>query len=57
MFQGKYDEAESFFARATEILEKSLGPEHLDVAATLNHRAELFTRQVMICILNIIGYL
>lgn len=44
--QGKYAEAELLFERSHAILEKVLGPEHADVAATLDERAGLRTCQV-----------
>ncbi|CAN0176861.1 unnamed protein product, partial [Ectocarpus sp. 12 AP-2014] len=42
--QGKYEEAEPLNARAIEILEKSLGPDHPDVATALNNRAGLLRK-------------
>ena len=39
--QGKYAEAEPLYARAIEIWEKALGPEHPNVATVLNNRAGL----------------
>ena len=39
--QGKHAEAESLFKRALTIREKSLGPEHPKVAATLENYAAL----------------
>lgn len=44
--QGKYDEAVQMFDRCVVILEKSLGPDHPDVAHILNVRAELLRKQV-----------
>lgn len=44
--QGKYAEAEPLYVRATEILEKALGPEHPNVATPLNNRAWLLRAQV-----------
>ncbi|CAN0431038.1 unnamed protein product, partial [Ectocarpus sp. 13 AM-2016] len=43
---GKYIEAEPLYERSQAIREKVLGPEHPDVATTLNNRALLFGRQV-----------
>lgn len=45
-FQGRYAEAEPFYARAQAILEKSLGTEHLNVASALNNRGTLLEEQV-----------
>jgi tetratricopeptide (TPR) repeat protein len=39
--QGNYVEAVSFYKRALTILEKALGPEHPDVATSLNNLAGL----------------
>lgn len=39
--QGKFTEAEMYSRRSLAIQEESLGPEHPDVAASLNNRAEL----------------
>ena len=39
--QGKYAEAEALYQRALAILEKSLGPEHPDVAQVLENYADL----------------
>ena len=44
--QGKYDEAEPLYVRATEIREKVLGPDHPDVATALMSRAGLMQAQV-----------
>ena len=41
--QGKYAEAEPLYARATEIWDKALGPDHPLVATALNNRAELLS--------------
>jgi CHAT domain-containing protein len=38
----KFDEARPLVERALEVREKSLGPEHPDVAASLNNLAELY---------------
>ena len=43
--QGKLDEAEPFYQRTLTILEKSLGPEHPNVASTLNNLAQLLHGQ------------
>ncbi|CAN0549492.1 unnamed protein product [Ectocarpus sp. 12 AP-2014] len=37
--QGKYDKAEPLYERSQAIREKVLGPEHPDVAQSLNNRA------------------
>ena len=39
--QGKLAEAEPYYQRSLAILEKSLGPDHPDVAASLNNLASL----------------
>lgn len=44
--QGNYDEAEPLFTRALAIREKALGPEHPDVASSLNNLAVLLNRHV-----------
>ena len=44
--QGKYNEAELLYVRATEIQAKVLGPEHPDLASTLANRAGLLKLQV-----------
>lgn len=46
MIQGKYEEAEALFERSQAAREKVLGPDHLDVAESLNNRAGLWTAQV-----------
>ena len=46
VFQGKYDEAEPLYERSQAIDEKVLGPEHPDVAQSLNNRAVLLQNQV-----------
>ncbi|CAN0567697.1 unnamed protein product [Ectocarpus sp. 12 AP-2014] len=54
--QGKYAEAEPLNARATEILEKALRPEHPLVATALNNRAvveQLFLRIVPFYVLTL----
>ena len=43
--QGKYDEAEPLYQRALAIREKALGPDHPDVAESLNNLAELYSNQ------------
>ena len=43
--QGRYAEAEPLYQRALAISEKALGPEHPDVAKSLNNLAELFRAQ------------
>src|SRR5262245_66241105 len=40
--QGKYTEAEGLFKRALAIREKALGPNHPDVAQTLNNLALVY---------------
>ncbi|CAM9762259.1 unnamed protein product [Ectocarpus sp. 8 AP-2014] len=44
--QGKYAEAEPLYERSQAIQEKVLGPEHPDVATSLNNRAWLLESQV-----------
>lgn len=44
--QGEYDEAHSLYRRAIEIGEKTLGPDHLDLAPRLNNLALLLKKQV-----------
>ena len=44
--QGKYDEAMPLRKRCIEIGEKSLGPEHPDLAVWLNNLAGLLSAQV-----------
>ena len=44
--QGKDEEADPLYARATEIWERALGPEHPNVATVLNNRARLLEKQV-----------
>lgn len=46
--QGKNKEADSLFLQAIEIVEETLGSDHPDVAAWLNDRAGLLTRQVRV---------
>eukprot|EP00752_Nemacystus_decipiens_P007809 g6974.t1 len=42
---GKYSEAEPLYERCQAIEEKALGPEHPDLAITLNNRAQLLESQ------------
>src|SRR3989338_6000626 len=42
---GKYSQAEPLYRRSLEIREKVLGPEHPDVAASLNNLAGLYDAQ------------
>ncbi|CAN0398781.1 unnamed protein product, partial [Laminaria digitata] len=44
--QGNYAEAGPLYKRSLAIREKALGPEHPDVAMSLNNLAELFRAQV-----------
>ena len=44
--QGKYDEAEALHRRGLDICERALGPDHPDVATSLNNLAELLEKQV-----------
>ena len=39
--QGKYGEAEVFYKRALAVWEKALGPNHLDLASSLENYAAL----------------
>ena len=43
--QGRYGEAEPLYQRALKIREKVLGPEHPDVAHSLNNLAALYHAQ------------
>ena len=43
--QGKYEEAEPLYQRALAIKEKALGPDHPDVATSLNNLALLYKAQ------------
>ena len=43
--QGRYAEAEPLYKRALAIREKALGPDHPDVARSLNNLAELYENQ------------
>ena len=42
--QGRYAEAEPLYKRALAILEKALGPDHPDVATTLENYAALLRK-------------
>lgn len=44
--QGRYVEADSFYLRAIEIQAEMLGPDHPELAKTLNNQANLFRDQV-----------
>lgn len=46
--QEKYDEADHLYLRAVEIQEKALGPDHPDLALSLNNRAEILKGQVVV---------
>ena len=46
--QGKYEEALPLYKRSRAIREKVLGPDHPDVAQSLNNEAELL-RQMVSC--------
>src|SRR5207302_2016069 len=43
--QGQYPEAEPLLKQAVAIRGQTLGPEHPDVATSLNHLAELYREQ------------
>ena len=43
VFQGKLDEADPLYLRVIEIGEKTLGPNHPDLATRLNNRAGLLS--------------
>ena len=43
--QGRYAEAEALHKRALAIREKALGPDHADVALSLNNLAALYVAQ------------
>ena len=45
-FQGRLDEAGPLYDRSLAIREKALGPDHPDVAVSLNNRAGLLSAQV-----------
>lgn len=44
--QGKLDEADPLYLRSIEIQEKTLGPDHPELAFSLNNRAGLLQAQV-----------
>lgn len=46
LFQGEYAEAEPLYGQCQAIEEKFLGPEHPDLAITLNSRAQMLESQV-----------
>lgn len=46
--QGRYDEADPLYLRAIEIGERTLGPDHPDLAKWLNNRAGLLESQVRV---------
>lgn len=48
--QGNYAEAEPLYERSLAIFEKALGPQHPNVAQSLNSLAELLKAQVRIAI-------
>lgn len=48
-WQGKYDKAESLYARAQVIFEKAVGGEHPSVAGVLANQAVLSYQQVRSC--------
>ena len=43
--QGRYADAEPLYKRSLAIREKALGPDHPDVATSLNNLAELYRAQ------------
>ena len=45
MEEGNYSEAEQLFKRSLAIREKSLGPDHPDVAESLSNLAEVYRAQ------------
>ena len=49
--QGKYDEAGQLYDRSLAIREKALGPDHPDVAQSLNNRALLLEDQVRVILI------
>ena len=44
--QGHYEDAKPLYERSLALLEKALGPDHPDVAASLNNLAGLLNSQV-----------
>lgn len=46
--QGKYEEADALYARAIDSQERTLGPDHNDLATSLTHRAGVMNDQVTI---------
>lgn len=44
--QGQYDEADRLHVRCIEIEENALGPDHPELAASLNNRGGLLKAQV-----------
>lgn len=44
--QARYEEADSLYLRALDIIRAERGEEHVDFAATLNNRAGLLKAQV-----------
>lgn len=44
--QGKFDEADPLYRRAIEIQQTSLGPDHPNLAVSLNNRGGLLKAQV-----------
>jgi tetratricopeptide (TPR) repeat protein len=42
--QGQYAQAELFYKQSLEVIEKALGPDHPDLATTLENLAELFRK-------------
>lgn len=47
-FEGKYNEADSLYLRAIEIGERTLPPDHADLAVRFNNRAGLLKAQVRV---------
>ena len=47
--QGRYADAEPLYKRALAICEKALGPDHPDVALSLNNLAALYQRPRSLC--------
>ena len=50
--KGKFTESEPFYERALAINEKALGPEHPDMASSLNNLAGLLSSQVISSIIK-----